>query len=398
MEFREIGKHLPRTKWGEGWVEKRGKCRKVWVGFWYEYVLVGDSERRRIREKVLGTVKQIGDSRPSAMTKLREVRAQIEGKGAVPHQNPTVTELWDRYRAIKAERWSKVMESALVSTFKTCVLPAIGQTRSNAVTASQLQGLLNALAAAGRSHSAIKKARTHLKAMFELAVDDKILDSSPARRITMPKRIRRVDDTYVDKTVIRKLFGAAGPRDRIILRIFVSCGLRPQETFALRANDVERGRLRVDEALKQAECGAAFIGEPKTSDSYGYVSLPAKLESELRAWIRDKNIDPQGWLFPASRGGNPVRPNNYLKRDLVKLAEAAGVDRIDLRRLRRTCATYLREESIAQGQLRHSSVETTKRHYLKAIPAEQQSRVERLDRELFGSDKVVQLRRHKRPA
>jgi len=88
--------------------------------------------------------------------------------------------------------------------------------------------------------------------MFDLAVDDRILDSSPARRITMPKRIRKVDDTYADQDVVRKLFQAAGKRDRIILRIFVSCGLRPQETFALRANDIETGRLRVDEALKQA--------------------------------------------------------------------------------------------------------------------------------------------------
>ena len=111
-----------------------------------------------------------------------------------------------------------------------------------------------------------------------------------------------------------------------------------------------------------------------------------------------ENIAPEGWLFPASRGGGPIRPNNYVKRDLLKLAQAAGVDRIDLRRLRRTCATYLRNESIAQGQLRHSSVETTKRHYLKSIPAEQQARVEQLDRELFGAGKVVQIRRRKRPA
>jgi integrase len=398
MDFREIGKHLPRTKWGEGWVDKRGKRRKMWVGFWYVYVLGRDKERRRVREKVLGTVKEIGDSRPAAMAKLRQVRALVEGTLAPAPDNPTIAELWDRYCAIKSERWSKAMEGSLVSTFKTCVLPAIGEIRARAATASQLQGLLNALAKAQRSHSAINKARTHLKAMFELAVDDKILDSSPARRITMPKRIRKVDDTYADRTTVRALFDAADRRDRIILRLFVSCGLRPQETFALRANDIERGRLRVDEALKQAERGSAFVGEPKTVDSYGCVSLPAKLEAGLRTWVRDEAIPPEGWLFPASRGGSPLRPNNYLKRDLVKLCMAAGVERIDLRRLRRTCATYLRDEAAAQGQLRHSSVETTKRHYLKAIPAEQKARVERLDGELFGSKKPVEIRRRKQPA
>ena len=179
------------------------------------------------------------------------------------------------------------MEGALVSTFKTCVLPAIGQTHSSEVT----------------------------------AVDDRILDSSPARRITMPKRIRKVDDTYADQDVLRKLFQAAGKRDRIILRIFVSCGLRPQETFALRANDIEMGRLRVDEALKQAERGAAFIGEPKTTDSYGYVSLPAKLESELRAWVRDESIPPEGWLFPASRGG---RTNTAEQLRQARFGDAGG--------------------------------------------------------------------------
>jgi integrase len=386
MDFREIGKHLPRTKWGEGWVEKRGKRRKVWVGFWYDYVLIGDHERRRTREKVLGTIEEIGESRRSAMSKLRELRAQMEGADpSTASPNPTVAKLWEGYRTIKAERWSKIMENALVSTFKTCVLPAIGDTPVTIVTATQLQGLLNALAKAGRSHSAIKKAKTHLKAMFELAVDDKLLDASPARRLTMPKRIRRVDDSYADEIVVRRLFDAAGRRDQIILRLFVSCGLRPQEAFALRGNDIEPGRLRVDEALKQAERGSAFIGEPKTVDAYGYVALPAKLESELRSWIRDEHITPDGWLFPASRGTGPIRPNNYVKRDLARLALAAGVGPIDLRRLRRTCATYLRDEAVAQSQLRHSSVETTRRHYLKAIPADQKARVDRLDQEFFGS-------------
>jgi hypothetical protein len=166
-----------------------------------------------------------------------------------------VTELWDRYCAIKSERWSKAMEGALVSTFKTCLLTAIGETRVLAVTATRLQALLNALAKSQR-HSAIKKART-LKALLESAVDDRILDASPARCIILPKRIRKVDDTYADRTTVRALFDAADRLDRITLRLFVICDLRPQEAFAFRAHDIERGRLRVGEALKQASWRAA---------------------------------------------------------------------------------------------------------------------------------------------
>jgi integrase len=90
--------------------------------------------------------------------------------------------------------------------------------------------------------------------------------------------------------------------------------------------------------------------------------------------------------MPAAGETPPIRFTRYT------------VGRVDLRRLRRTCATYLREEGVVQGQLRHSSVETTRRHYLKAIPAEQRQRVERLDRELFGPQRVVEMRRSKRSA
>jgi hypothetical protein len=41
-------------------------------------------------------------------------------------------------------------------------------------------------------------------------------------------------------------------------------------------------------------------------------------------------------------------------------------------------------------------IETTKRHYLKAIPAEQQARVEKLDKELFGPAKLAQMPHRKR--
>jgi len=68
MDFREVGRHVPRTKWSVGWVEKRGKRRKVWVGFWYEYFLVGDTERRRIREKVLAVRAPWQDCAKSAVS------------------------------------------------------------------------------------------------------------------------------------------------------------------------------------------------------------------------------------------------------------------------------------------------------------------------------------------
>jgi len=131
--------------------------------------------------------------------------------------------------------------------------------------------------------------------------------------------------------------------------------------------------------------------------------MPESQNAQWRQFEPEEDLGRRAWrtgleLYPLHRGPSG---HQRLLADFTLFGCAgsfAGVDRIDLRRLRRTCATYLRNESIAQGQLRHSSVETTKRHYLKSIPAEQQARVEQLDRELFGAGKVVQIRRRKRPA
>jgi hypothetical protein len=59
---------------------------------------------------------------------------------------------------------------------------------------------------------------------------------------------------------------------------------------------------------------SAFIGEPKTVESYRYVPLIAKLETELRAWARSEAIPLAGWLFPASRSECPLRSNNELSQ------------------------------------------------------------------------------------
>jgi hypothetical protein len=41
----------------------------------------------------------------------------------------------------------------------------------------------------------------------------------------------------------------------------------------LRVEDIEPGILRIDEALKESEKGAARIGETKSTTSNGYVAI-----------------------------------------------------------------------------------------------------------------------------
>ena len=71
----------------------------------------------------------------------------------------------------------------------------------------------------------------------------------------------------------------------LILRIFVNCGLRPGELFALRENDVAPGKLLIDEAVKEKELGAERLGEPKTQGSKACVAISPGLQEEIEIWI-----------------------------------------------------------------------------------------------------------------
>ena len=119
--------------------------------------------------------------------------------------------------------------------------------------------------------------------------------------------------------------------------------------------------------FEQSGSGNTPVETVLVFDSSGSVHGAGLLDERL---FRDNLLAdlPEVTLSVYAFGGPPIT-------SLVRVGGPTS-DPLVLRRtfqlsLRRTCATYLRDESIAQGQLRHSSVQTTKRHYLKTIPAEQ---------------------------
>ena len=72
------------------------------------------------------------------------------------------------------------------------------------------------------------------------------------------KRLRKPCGRFLSLDEVRRLLSAAATvsfRERLIIRLFIVCGLRAQEMFVLRFEDIEPGILRIDEALKETEKG-----------------------------------------------------------------------------------------------------------------------------------------------
>jgi len=250
-----------------------------------------------------------------------------------------------------------------------------------------LQQCLNRMAAAGCSYSAVHKARTYLAAALEYAVDEHLLGSNPARKIEVPTQmVAETCERFYSIEEVRRLSQEAHGRERIVLRIFIDAGLRAQELFALRANDVEPLQLRVDESLKETERGEKRLGaRTKTRGSKGYVAISADLEREIRGWIDFLSLGPDDFLFP-SEAGTPFLIRNYLRRILKPLGARAGIADMTYQALRRTCATHFQRHGTprdTQAQMRHSSMRMTN-WYQKEIPEAVRKAVESMDEELWG--------------
>jgi integrase len=410
---------MPRRRDERGWVEKVGKTQRMWEGYFNVYVRQPDGREKRLRRsRILGPCASM--TKYEAMDALRKIILKERGLVSVVVQPvvpngfsayPTFAEVWHRYRTLKASSWSNATRKAVVSVFETAppkegqpakarrasVLDLIGSRLVSGLTPDPIQQMLNNMAEAGYSYSAVKKARTYIAAALEYAVGERIIIVNPGARVELPgAKLRKPTKRSYTLDEIRRLLSVArsvSVREHLVLRIFYVCGLRPGELFALRVDDVEPELLRIDEALKETEKGADRVGETKTTSSNAYVSISDDLYKEITLWLsirnmadpyhRSRTLAPNDLLFPTETG-TPYRIGNYLKRVLKPIAAEAGIADMTYRALRRTFATEFQRHGSpkdAQAQLRHSKLEMTG-WYMREIPKSVRSAVSHMDAEI----------------
>jgi integrase len=236
------------------------------------------------------------------------------------------------------------------------------------LTAAEIQMFINGMVENNASCSLLKKAVIHLRAILELARDLDIIKTNPMRRPAVEfewRSQKTQSDRCLSLDECRALLAELSGRDRLIVRMFIQLGLRPEELFALRRNDVDHEFIRIDEVFSRRQ---RLSLKPAMSPTNVY--LPPGLLQELRTWMATTSGNESDWLFPTLRqrrpgGSFPVNQNTFRRRVLRPAAEKAGISHVDLRTLRRTCAKHFWQEASAddaQAQLRLSRQRTIAPH------------------------------------
>jgi integrase len=346
----------------------------------------GDRQRRRF----------YGRTKAEVRSKLDEARRRLHDGDPVKDATVTVAawvESWIGAALAASNRKISTREN-YATLARTHLVPApFGSIRLDRLKPSDVESLLVAKRAAGKSASTQRTIHSVLRACLEIAVRDGLLRRNPAAMVARPSPQVTEALYYTGDEVERLLAVAKDDRLFALIVFMVGTGLRRGEALALRWADVEYeeaddATARVRSTLARA-AGQLVLSEPKTDKSRRTVPLPRQVAEELRlhharqaaerlragsAW-RDL-----GLVFPNEVGGF-WEPRGVARRFAV-LAHDAGLNG-SLHTLRHTTATMLLMAGtpmrVVQELLGHSSFAITADVYAHVGASQEREAANRLE-------------------
>jgi integrase/recombinase XerD len=189
------------------------------------------------------------------------------------------------------------------------------------------------------------------------------IESNPAADLLMPRPERRLPESTLSQAEMSALLGAPdvatplGLRDRAVLEVFYSCGLRRSELIRLQTGDIDFGR------------GTIFIRSGKGAKDR-YVPIGERAMFWVRLYLelarpRLGGAPAQDNLFVSS-AGTPLCPDWLCRKVRAYLAKAGVTKRGSCHLLRHSVATLMLEGGAdiryVAELLGHARLETTQRY------------------------------------
>lgn len=124
---------------------------------------------------------------------------------------------------------------------------------------------------------------------------------------------------------IQALLHHLAHRERVLVLLAATTGLRRSELFALQWGDIDFEKLQIDVTRSIFN---QVVGRCKTEASRRPVPLAPGVAEELQRWQDSVHYaSPHNWVFASERlcGLRPLRPDSVLNRYLKPVAVKAGI-------------------------------------------------------------------------
>ena len=233
------------------------------------------------------------------------------------------------------------------------------------------------------------KTRNIMSTLFAHAIRHGWATTNPITAVrASAKRLRTPD--ILTPTELQSLLQKLPHRERVMVLLAASTGLRRGELIALRWKDVN---LETNEANVIRSIWHNVVGETKTEASRKPVALHPLVGAELSQWkLHSEYNSEDDFLFPSiqKNGTQPIQPEMVLRRHIRPALEELGVNkRIGWHSFRHGLATMLRQLGVdvktAQEMLRHANPRITMEFYQQAVTEEKREAQGLAVKGLFGA-------------
>jgi integrase len=284
------------------WVNKTTKQRTARYGIGRRYQAVWyDLDGR---ERTRSFERKTDADRHLAVTVTRQLSGDYVDPGAGRMTVRRFAEQW------QAERLHVRPQTARrhASTLAQHVYPAIGEVPLGQVRRSTIQGFVAGLSAKGLAPSTVRMVyKTVVVALFNAAVRDQLLATSPCRDINLPEA-GRAEVTALTVPQVLALADKLPPWCAVLAELGAGSGLRPGEMLGLEVDSVDFLRtrsVRVRQQLLSPARGLPYLGAPKTPSSVRTVPLADVTLERLARHLQEFPPRPVEVLDRA--GGKPRR-------------------------------------------------------------------------------------------
>lgn len=268
------------------------------------------------------------------------------------------------------------------SVLNKWILPRWQGTRIGDVRTVDVECWLRSLSSARGTKAKIKKTLNLLfnhAIRWEFATRNPISGPVRGSGVRQGEKRERIPEVLTAEE-FRKLEAALPPRERLLVCLALSLGLRRGELAALRWQDIDFERLTI---TVQRSLVDQVVGPTKTEASLRPLPIDPRIATLLLHWRSiSKYVESQDYVFATDanraggkRGRQPLWLGKVMQYHIQPTARAVGITKtIGWHTLRHSLATSLlrngEEIKVAQELLRHSSCRITLDIYAQAVTSE----------------------------
>lgn len=344
-----------------------------------------------ITRKKKRTTRRGFNSKKEANLALSKLRLELEDQGIGSINNLSFQEVYDLWIDQHSKEVKITTYDAIVSKFKSRILPKFGHMKINSITRVYCQRIVNEWAQQFKTFNDYK-VQTNLVFKYALRLD--IIQQNPMDYVTIPKKQNEMIYNQQDekqnffskeelklflKTVIKEM----DYKTFTIFRLLAFTGARKGEILALHWSDIDFNKKTISFKKTLVETkGKQLLQTPKTPASRRLISIDDETLDVLNKW-RTRQIDEykEVNITLLSDEQQPLFTRYYYLEEKMKLFRLAtlndklsfffenhkDLDPITIHGFRHTHASLLFEAGASikdvQVRLGHTDIQTTMNIY-----------------------------------